>query len=280
MAADSGHLQAADNYGLLLFQRGERVNAMPYIIAASDRGDPRAQYILGLAHFNGDNAPKDWVRAYALVSLAHQAGLPQAVPALKQMDEYVPLEQRQESVPLAAELRVKANTLQASEAAARNLGAPHKPIEAGSPATAGADYTLPPSRPAVATASPKGWTEVPPPSPEPVAQPPSPVPAQVAKPAPAPQPAPAQIARPAPAPAAAAQGPWRVQLGAFGVPGNAERLWSQVSSRAELAGKRKVLFRVGELTKLQAGGFASQSDAASACGKLKAAGFACLVAKD
>ena len=77
-AAAQGHWQASDNYGLLLFQRGERAKALPYIIAGSDRGDPRAQYLLGIAHFNGDNVPKDWVRAYALVSLAQQSGLTQA----------------------------------------------------------------------------------------------------------------------------------------------------------------------------------------------------------
>ena len=33
-AAAQGHLQAADNYGLLLFQRGEHVRALPYIKAA------------------------------------------------------------------------------------------------------------------------------------------------------------------------------------------------------------------------------------------------------
>jgi TPR repeat protein len=77
-AAAQGHLQAADNLGLLMFQRGERAGAMPYIKAASGRGDPRAHYVLGLAHFNGDGVEKDWERAYALVSLAQQAGLPQA----------------------------------------------------------------------------------------------------------------------------------------------------------------------------------------------------------
>src|SRR5690606_30687026 len=58
-AAANGHLQAADNYGLLLFQRGERAKAMPFIHAAAGRGDPRAQYVLGLAYFNGDHMPKD-----------------------------------------------------------------------------------------------------------------------------------------------------------------------------------------------------------------------------
>ena len=71
-AAQQGHLAAADNYGLLLFQRGQQAAAMPYIRAASDRGDARAQYLLGLAYFNAEFVGKDWVRAYALESLASQ----------------------------------------------------------------------------------------------------------------------------------------------------------------------------------------------------------------
>ena len=77
-AAQQGHLQASDMYGLLLFQRGERAKAMPYVRAAAERGEAPAQYLLGVAHFNGENVPKDWVRAYALTSLALQAGLAQA----------------------------------------------------------------------------------------------------------------------------------------------------------------------------------------------------------
>ncbi len=68
-AARLGHVKAADNYGLMLFQEGEQEKAMPLIRAAADRGDPRAQYVLGLSHFNADYAPRDWVRAYALMTL-------------------------------------------------------------------------------------------------------------------------------------------------------------------------------------------------------------------
>ena len=39
-AAAQGHVKAADNYGLLLFQRGAREEALPYISAAAMRGDP------------------------------------------------------------------------------------------------------------------------------------------------------------------------------------------------------------------------------------------------
>ena len=40
-AAAKGHIKAADNYGLLLFQDGRREQAMPYVTAAAERGDPR-----------------------------------------------------------------------------------------------------------------------------------------------------------------------------------------------------------------------------------------------
>src|SRR5690606_3150698 len=73
-AAEAGHLQAADTYGLMLFQDGRREAALPYIEDAARRGDPRAQYLLGIAHFNGDVAPRDWVRAYALLTLANAQG--------------------------------------------------------------------------------------------------------------------------------------------------------------------------------------------------------------
>ena len=52
-AADKGHIQAADIYGLMLFQRGQRQVALPYIKSAAERGDPRSEYLLGIALFYG-----------------------------------------------------------------------------------------------------------------------------------------------------------------------------------------------------------------------------------
>lgn len=269
-AAGMGHLQAADNYGLLLFQRGERQRALPFIRAAADRGDPRAQYLMGIAHFNGDLAPKDWTRAYALVSLARQQGLPQAVTALAQMDQHIPMEQRQQAVALASDLQAQADATRARQLAAVDLGAqvpvPAAPPVRGpdvaaaqdavtragsvvgtdSPATAGADYTVR-RQPAAAP---------PPPAPRPVA---------VATPP--------SVAKPAPA----ASGRWRVQLGAFGQPGNADALWNRVKGRPELAGHPRLSIKAGTVIRLQAGGFASEGEARAACGKLKAAGFDCSV---
>ncbi|WP_198669268.1 tetratricopeptide repeat protein [Blastomonas sp. UPD001] len=103
-AADRGHVQAADNYGLVLFQDNRRDEAMPYIRASADRGEPRAQYVLGTAMFNGDIAEKDWVRAYALMTRASAQGLPQASRSLATMDKYIPLAERTKGTQLAAQL--------------------------------------------------------------------------------------------------------------------------------------------------------------------------------
>ena len=60
-AASKGHLQAADTYGLMLFQDGRRQAALPYIEDAARRGDPRSESLLGIARFTGDIVSKDWV---------------------------------------------------------------------------------------------------------------------------------------------------------------------------------------------------------------------------
>lgn len=269
-AAAQGHLQASDNFGLLLFQRGERVRAMPYLKSAAGRGDPRAQYLLGLAHFNGDNVAKDWVRAYALVSLAQQAGLTQAAPALAQMDQYIPLDQRQNSVALAAALAAEAEANRTRQIAAVDLG--------GAPVTPGAHARDVATVENAAAASARASGA------RPTAAPPSPTPAPSAapKPAPTPAPAPKPIAAPAPrqTPSAPASGRWRVQLGAFGVAANADAMWNRVKGRPELAGRTRILVPAGRVSKLQAGGFATQAQAQAACSRLSAAGVACIAVRD
>ncbi len=121
-AAAQGHIEASDNYGLLLFDRGERGQALPYVKAAGGRGDPRAQYLLAIMHFNGDMVSRDWVRAYALMTLAQQAGLPQAKAGLEQMDSHIPLTQRQQAVGLAQQLASEAEATRNRQFAADDLG--------------------------------------------------------------------------------------------------------------------------------------------------------------
>jgi hypothetical protein len=64
------------------------------------------------------------------------------------------------------------------------------------------------------------------------------------------------------------------------VAGNADALWNRVKGRAELAGKGKLLVPAGRVTKLQAGGFASQAEAQAACSRLEAGGFTCLATRN
>lgn len=243
-AAKRGHVKAADNFGLMLFQQGEQEKAMPLIRAAAERGDPRAQYVLGLSHFNADYAPRDWVRAYALMTLAQGQGLPQAQEAIAQMDRYVPMVQRQQAQSLARQLEAEAKSQRSAELAAAELGTT-APAVAAQPQPA--VLTRPAAAPAPVVAK-------------------APVEPRVSYPA------------TAPAPAVRTGGSWRVQLGSFGVPANADRMWSQLKGNPALAGTKKTLVPSGRLTRLLATGFASKADAARACTRLKAQGQACLVA--
>jgi cell division septation protein DedD len=254
-AAQKGHVKAADNYGLLLFQQGEQQIAMPLIRAAAERGDPRAQYVLGLAHFNGDYEAKDWVRAYAFLTLAQAAGLPQAGGALAQMDEYIPMEQRQEAQLLARQFDEEAGRQRAAQLAALDLErsdpvpARVAPAPSPSPVTARASASIP--APVQLSAAPST--------------------------APAPRRPAATVASPAASAARQRTGNWRVQLGAFGVPGNADRLWSKLSSNPALAGTAKELIPSGRVTRLLARGYDSQSEAQRACTSLKREGHDCIV---
>jgi uncharacterized protein len=250
-AADKGHIRAEDNLGLVMFQNGDRQRALPYIQKSADRGEPRAQYVLGTALFNGDMVKKDWVRAYAMMTRASAAGIAPASASLAQMDRYIPLEQRQKGLTLAREFE---------ESAARPMLAdapsvPSRPIRTAAPAIRNQD--VPPSEQMEA--------------PRPVVRPPV-----MALPRPAPKPAPKPVvvaAKPAPV-----TGPsWRVQLGAFGDPGNARSLWNNLERRVSaLSGLQPYLVKAGAVTRLQAGPFASKAAAEKACGAVKATGQSCL----
>jgi cell division septation protein DedD len=274
-------VKAADNLGLMLFQEGEQEKAMPLIRDAAERGDPRAQYVLGLSHFNADYAPRDWVRAYALMTLAQGQGLPQAQVAITQMDSYVPLVQRQQAQSLARKLEADAKAQRSAALTAVELGS-DAPTLAAASAPAATPLPAPVAsqpRPAVlaspapapvTTVASRGPARV---STRTVASAPVAAPLTLAA-APAPKPA----AAPAAAPTPRTGGSWRVQLGAFGVAANAERMWSQLAGNPALAGTRKTLLPSGKVTRLLATGYASEADASRACVRLKQQGQACLVA--
>lgn len=267
-AAVQGHAQAIDNYGLALFQAGKKAEALPWLEKSVSRGEPRTQLVLGTMLFNGDGVPKDWVRAYALMTRASASGLPAAQQTLSQMDQYISPDERQKGTVLAQQYQTRA--------AAVPLTPP--------PASTVRNTDIPPSRPA---ATPVRTAQAVPVRTPPVAKPkhtPNSVPTQPAAPKPttlatAPRdrtPPPAKVAaKPAPKPVtkpAPATGGWRVQLGAFSGQGNAQTQWSKV--RGRMNGAQPSYVRAGTVTRLQAGPYASKAAAAKACA---ASGTACVV---
>jgi cell division protein FtsN len=270
-AAQKGHVRAADNYGILLFQTGRQAEALPWLTAAADRGEPRAMYILGIAAYNGDYTRKDVVRAYALMTRAAATGLQQAQSSLAAMNDGIPLEQRQQGVALAQELDRKAAANRSREMGAADLGT-EAPVAAAAPAAALRRADLPPSTIASAGTGPAtaGAAYA-----QPVTLPARPVAAVRAV---APKPA-KPVAAPAPvAPAPARHdsgGDWRLQLGAFGQKANADALWAKVHGRPEIAGHARIDAGTG-VSRLMAGGY-SLDGAKAACASLKAAGLTCLV---
>ena len=274
-AATQGHVRAEDNLGLLMFQQGDRAGAFPYLQRSATRGEPRAQYIVGTALFNGDIAPKNWVRAYALMTRASGAGLAQATASLKQMDRYIPADQREQGVAMAREMGEKAIALDDGDGRP-NMAPPVRdarpdPTPVPMPKAAADKET--PAKPApakVAAAAP-----MPKAKPEAKAE----AKAEARKPEAKAPAAKAASAKPA-APRPAANGGWRVQLGAFSEESRARALWNQLSGKVSgLSSYQLFLVKGGGMTKLQAGPLASNADAARLCGAIKAAGAVCIPRK-
>lgn len=259
-AAAKGHVQAQDNYGLALFQNGRPRDAIPYLEKSIARGEPRAQYILGTMLFNGTDIKRDWVRAYALTARASQSGLPQAAQAMTQMDAYVTAADRQQGLALAARMDAGQGSAPPAELAGRG----------GSQGMRGVD--LPPSLAGRSAAGlpPAPTYNIPEGQVPPVYVPPAERArnaARAAAPPPPRAPAVAAERRPIPAPPATTSGRWRVQLGAFGDPGNARKLWGQVGSR--FAGRSVDYLKSGTLTRVLVGPFTSRADAQAACGSVR-----------
>ncbi len=335
-AAKQGHLQAEDNLGLVLFTAGRRQEAMPYIEHSAARGEPRAQYVLGTAHFNGDLAEEDWPLAYALTKRASDGGLQLASARLAQLDQLIPLEQRQRGLAMlpameksetrerlaavsagapAAPAKPKPSPIQTASLPASVPAATYAPppvIEpmpvpapvpvaptpaapskalpspaaqqaaaAAAEATAAADTAVAAAAEPVAAVPSQpvtpGTSYAPPPESGPLQQDTAPAAPPPAKPAPAPAPV-APVAQASVAPTPAATSPWRAQLGAFAVDGNARKLWKSLEKKyPKLTARQPYLVKSAKLTRLQAGGFASKAEAQSFCTTMKQGGQSCLV---
>ena len=224
-AARQGHPEATANYGLLLFQNGRRQEAIPFITSAAAAGDPRAQYVLGTALFNGDVIARDAPRAYALMSQAAAQNLPPAVSQLAEMERLMSPQDRARGVELARDMRTAPPPVQI---AARPAQTPPR--------------TQAPAR-----------TQTPPRT--------APAPVRTAS-APRPRP-PAQTATRASASVATAGGRWKVQIGAFSNEANARRAWGAVAGR--LPGLRPSYVRAGAVIRVQAGPLGDRAAAQRAC---------------
>ena len=267
-AAAQGHVRAEDNLGLLMFQQGERASALPYLQRSAARGEPREQYIVGTALFNGDLTTKNWPRAYALMSRAAAAGLAQATASLKQMDKYIPDDQRQQGLALAGEMGQN-EVAALAEANGRLSAMPILREEAPSMASADLRPARTPEKPAPVKPLPKPKSDAPKAAVAAVAaaQTPKPV-VEKAK------------ASKTPEPKVAASGPWRVQLGAFSEEARARALWTSLRGKvAGLSAYQLFLVKGGAMTRLQAGPLANNAEASRLCSAIKAAGADCMPRK-
>ena len=235
-AAEQGHQQAGGYLGLIMFQNGDRVGALPWLARASDRGDPRAQYLYGTALFNGENVTRDWPRAYAMMTASAAAGLPQATATLQQMDQFIPLDDRKRGLKMAADMR---------RAAPRPAAAATRVTTAASPAAA-SPRALPP-RPAPAPA------------------------VRTAERAPAPARAVVRPAAKPPVVAAAPAGRWRIQVGAYGNDAAARTAWATLRGKAPaLSGLSPTYQKAGAVVRLQLGPIADRAAATRLCAASRA----------
>jgi cell division septation protein DedD len=277
-AATQGHIPAADNYGLALFQAGKRAEALPWLEKSVARGEPRAELVLGTMLFNGDGVPRDYPRAYALMTMASQAGLQAASETLAQMDQYITPADRQQGTALVQQYgaRLAAPPAPPAGSATRVMVGGEPPRSTGTAMAATASSTprpaiqpvpVAPSRPAAPGASyPAPGTPV-----KTATEDRGPDRLEAIEPTPtprAPRAAPPRVAAKAPAKAAPVRttgGTWRIQLGAFRDRENANVLWQRVRTR--LAGAQPFYVTAGGVTRLQAGGYANRGEAQAACSR-------------
>ena len=246
-ATAHGNIRASEELGFALFAHGDRREAMPFIERAAARGEPRAFYLLGTAHFNGDYASRDWPLAYAQTMRAASAGLSAAQRNLELMDHYLLPSDKDKAQQILATLppvrasaqtqgKVRLDGMSASSSAP--TPSPAAPVQ---PASLTSDTK---AKPAVASSS------TPKPAPTPATQ----------------------------SPAPAAKGNWKVQLGAFGSAERVEERWKMLT--AKVSGMKRYERRVivaGSIQRLQAIGIPSKADAEALCTKVVAAKGDCLV---
>jgi len=252
-AADKGHAPAQSNLGILLAQRGEKAQAAELWQKAAAKRDARAQYMLGVLHFNGDTLPKNWPLAYAYMTQANNAGLPQAGRALATM-----------TASLSPADRAAGSEMAEAMTAGDKLASSGKPVPATAPRKL--TNTIAAEKTPAATQKPAQTPAVI--SPRPAAAPGRTIVANTEIPAPR-----------AAAPAATnpAGGEWRIQLGAFSQEARAREAWTALRREypAIVSGLEPAYAPSGNMVRLQAGRFANAGDANAICQRLRDSGRPC-----
>jgi TPR repeat protein len=103
-AAERGHRPAQANLGILLFQAGQKADALRWLKQAADAGEPRAQYVYGVAHWNGDGVPRSLVTAYAYLARAADQGLAEGRSAIDLLTPKMSVVERTSGWQLASAL--------------------------------------------------------------------------------------------------------------------------------------------------------------------------------
>lgn len=276
-AANKGHVAATTNLGITLWQEGQRTEALGYLRTAADRGDVRAAYVLGVATFSGEGAPRNPALGYAYVLRARDGGLTAASGQAARMATMMTPDARARGEAAAAALA--AGRPVAVVMADLQAATPRPPAEvAAAPASENEDEDAdaPATRPAPGRARPAEQSAALADEVEKAVSGTSG--ASRAK-------AGAGADKPAKGKAAAEQKAkkqtegWKVQLGAYANERAARTAWATLVSQSAglLKGESPVYSPRGGLVRLQVGPLESRKAASSLCTKLAAAGRPCFV---
>lgn len=258
-AADKGHVAATANLGITLWQQGRKTEALTQLRNAADLGDLRAAYVLGVATFEGDVAPRNPALGYAYVVRAREGGLNLASGQAARMATRMTAEDRARgeaaAQALAAGRPVAVVLAQMSAPQAATSETAQVIAEAGEDAAEDA----PAGQEQLAEARPADKAMTRPPETA-AANPPAKGEAQAAE--------------------RAGEG-WKVQLGAYANERAARTAWATLVSQSAslLKGQKPSYNPRGGLVRLQVGPFAARPEAAELCAKLSAAGRPCFVTK-
>jgi hypothetical protein len=270
-AADKGHVAATANLGITLWQQGRKTEALTQLRTAADRGDLRAAYVLGVATFEGDVAPRNPALGYAYVVRAREGGLALASGQSARMATRMTAEDR-------ARGEAAAQALAAGRPVAVVLAEMSAPPLAADAPVAAADLAEDSAEeaPTEGRREPAAKVERPARTEQAAAEE-TPRAGREAEPK---KPAGKAKAPDGPPAGAPAEG-WKVQLGAYANERAARTAWATLVSQSAtlLKGKSPVYNPRGGLVRLQVGPFEARPDAAELCAKLSASGRPCFVTK-